>query len=158
MKTLLVAATVLVSTLLAIPAADASGLRLGILNCSIDGGTGYVIGSHKTVDCTFKPSRGGPAEPYTGIISKLGVDVGFTHQGALQWAVLAAARDYDRGLLAGKYYGVNAEATIATGGGANLLLGGFRHSFTLQPLSKQSQTGLNVAVAVTSLELASPLK
>jgi hypothetical protein len=154
---LAVAATLLLPALAATPA-DAGGLQLGILTCGIDGGAAYVIGSNKTVHCTFIPSRGGGAERYTGIISKLGIDVGYTHQGALQWAVLAAGYDYDSGALAGKYYGVNAEASIATGGGANLLVGGFRRAFTLQPLSKQSQTGLNVALAVTSMQLEWALK
>jgi hypothetical protein len=157
MKHRLVAAALFLLALAAAPAV-AGGLKLGILNCSIDGGTAYFIGSNKTVECIFRPSRGGGAERYTGIISKLGVDIGYTHQGALQWAVLAAGYDYDSGALAGKYYGLNAEASIATGGGGNLLVGGFRSAFTLQPLSKQSQTGLNVAVAVTSLRLERAFK
>lgn len=157
MKTRLAVSAALLMTLFVAAPADAS-VRLGILNCSIDGGTAYVVGSNKTVDCTFKPARGGAPEHYTGIISKLGVDVGFTDEGALQWAVLAAGRTYEDGALAGRYYGVNAEASIATGGGLNLLVGGFRKSFTLQPLSKQSQIGLNVAVAVTSIELTRSLK
>lgn len=155
MKTLLGTA---VLSLFVLSPVEAAGLKLGILDCSIAGGAAFVLGSNKTVDCTFRPSNGAPAEHYSGIISKLGVDVGYTHQGALQWAVLTAGGDYGRGLLAGRYYGINAEASIATGGGANLLVGGFRNSFTLQPLSAQSQTGLNVALAVTSMELAAPLK
>jgi uncharacterized protein DUF992 len=153
---ILIAAAALLSVLVAMPV-DAGSLRLGILICTIEGGTGYVIGSNKTIDCGFKPSHG-ELEHYTGIISKLGVDLGFTDQGALQWAVLAAGHTYEDGALAGKYYGVNAEASIATGGGVNLLVGGFRKSFTLQPLSKQTQTGLNLAVAVTSLQLERALK
>lgn len=139
--------------------ANATGrFELGVLDCSIDGGTSYVVTSNKGVSCTFKPSNGGPSEIYTGVISKLGVDLGSTHQGQLVWSVLAASRDYDSGNLAGSYYGVNAEASVVTGGGANLLLGGFQRSYALQPLSVQAQTGLNVAVAVTSLELMHSLK
>src|ERR1700750_3073296 len=85
--------------------ASAGGLRLGILNCEIDGGMGYVLGSHKTVDCSFKPSHGGAREHYTGIISKVGIDIGVTDQGTLQWAVLTAGHGYEEGLLAGNYYG-----------------------------------------------------
>jgi hypothetical protein len=72
--------------------------------------------------------------------------------------VLAANRNYDSGRIAGKYFGVNAEASVITGGGANLLLGGFERSYALQPLSVQAQTGLNLAVAVQSLELVHSLK
>src|SRR5690606_23254293 len=108
--------------------------------------------------CTFRPHHGGGSEAYTGMISKLGVDLGATHQGALQWAVLAATRGDVGDKLAGKYFGVNAEASVVTGGGANLLVGGFRDSITLQPLSVQAQTGLNLAVAVTSMELIRSFK
>ena len=150
-------AAALLTTAIAAPA-SAADIKLGVLSCDIDGGTGYVITSNKGLDCTFKSSRGGGREHYTGMISKLGVDLGKTHQGSLQWAVLAVSRDYDGGQLAGNYFGVNAEASVVTGGGANLLTGGFRDSFTLQPLSVQSQTGLNLALAVTSLELVSSVK
>lgn len=156
-KLLLAAATALLATS-SIGPANAGAVHLGVLNCEIDGGTGYVVLSNKTLVCTFKPSQGGARETYSGVISKLGVDIGVTNQGALQWAVLALSRDYDSGQLAGKYFGVNAEASVVTGGGANLLVGGFRKSFTLQPLSVQAQTGVNLAVAVTSLDLVHSLK
>ncbi len=156
-KTIAAAAMLATASLAAAPAG--AEVKLGILDCSIDGGTGYVIGSHKGLTCTYRPSKGGHAETYTGMISKLGVDLGVTHQGSLQWAVLAlSGRDYEPGKLAGKYLGVNAEASVVTGGGANVLVGGFKRSFSLQPLSVQAQTGLNVAVAVTSIELIASLK
>ena len=66
--------------------------------------------------------------------------------------------DYDDGQLAGNYFGVNAEASVVTGGGANLMVGGFRRSFTLQPLSVQAQTGVNLAVAVSAMELIYSVK
>lgn len=138
--------------------ASAGDVKLGLLTCDIDGGTGLIIASHKGLDCTYKPSRGGHKERYTGIISKIGVDLGITHQGSLQWAVLAVSRDYEGGRLAGDYLGVNAEASIVAGGGANLLVGGFQRSFTLQPLSVQAQTGVNLALAVTSMKLIHSLK
>ena len=151
------ATAALLIPILAAPA-NAGNFKLGILSCDIDGGAGYVIASNKGLSCTFKPSRGGGREHYTGIVSKLGVDLGVTHQGTLEWAVLALSSDYDDGQLAGTYLGVNAEASVVTGGGANLLVGGFRHSFTLQPLSVQAQTGVNLAVAVTSMALMTSLK
>lgn len=152
----LLAAT-LAAAFLAAPA-NAGNLKLGVLSCEIEGGTGVVIASHKGLDCTFTPSRGGHKERYTGIISKIGVDLGVTHQGALVWAVLAASRRYEDGQLAGDYIGATAEASVVTGGGANLLVGGFQRSFSLQPLSVQAQTGVNVALAVTSMKLFHSLK
>jgi hypothetical protein len=146
----------LATTFLAAPA-SAARLELGVLDCTIDGGTGYVVSSNKGVSCVYRPRHGGPSEVYTGVISKVGVDVGKTHQGQLTWAVLAAPNS-DSGDLAGSYYGVNAEASVMSGGGANLLVGGLDSPFSLQPLSVQAQTGVNLAVAVTSLELIHSLK
>ncbi|MGX5839861.1 DUF992 domain-containing protein [Mesorhizobium sp. ArgA1] len=153
----IICAAALAATALATPV-NAGTLRLGTLDCTIDGGVGYVVTSNKGVACTFRPYHHGPAEQYTGMISKLGVDVGQTHQGQLVWAVLAATRGHDEGDLAGHYYGVNAEASVVTGGGANLLVGGLDGAFVLEPLSVQAQTGVNVAVAVTSLELIHSFK
>jgi hypothetical protein len=138
--------------------ASAGDVKLGVLTCDIEGGTALVIASHKGLDCTFKPSRGGHSERYTGIVSKSGVDLGVTHQGSLVWAVLAASRHYEDGQLAGDYLGATAEASVVTGGGANLLIGGFQRSFSLQPLSVQAQTGVNLALAVTSMKLFHSLK
>lgn len=154
----LACAAALTTAVFAAAPASAGKLQLGTLNCTIDGGVGYVITSNKGVSCVFRPHHGGPSEVYTGVISKLGVDVGQTHQGQLIWAVLAATRDRNGGDLAGNYYGVNAEATVVTGGGANLLVGGFNGAFMLEPLSVQAQTGVNLAVAVTSLELIHSFK
>ncbi|RWP26778.1 DUF992 domain-containing protein [Mesorhizobium sp.] len=153
----LACAAALAATVLAAPA-SAGRLQLGVLDCTIDGGTGYIVTSNKGVACTFRPHHGGPPEAYTGVISKLGVDVGRTHQGELIWAVLAATRNRDAGDLAGSYYGVNAEASVVTGGGASLLVGGLNSAFSLQPLNVQAQTGVNLAVAVTSLELIHSFK
>ena len=156
-RTASVLAASLMAALLAAPA-GAGTMRLGILTCDIEGGTALVIASHKGLDCTFKPSGGGHKERYTGIISKIGVDLGVTHQGSLVWAVLAITSDYEGGQLAGNYLGATAEASVVAGGGANLLVGGFQRSFSLQPLSVQAQTGVNLALAVTSMRLYQPLK
>jgi hypothetical protein len=159
MKTLLAALALLSTAALAAPA-QAGGLELGILDCQVDGGTAYVIGSHKGVACTFRPyDNAFTPETYTGVISKLGLDIGHTNGGTISWAVLTATDGYrGGGALAGNYFGTSGEASIVTGGGANLLVGGFQRNFTLQPLSVQTQTGLNLALAVQKLELYRPLK
>ena len=95
-----------------------------------------------------------PAELYVGVVKKFGLDVGGTNKSVMQWLVFApTAEAYDIGALAGNYSGVGAEATVVVGGGANLLVGGSKDTFTLQPLSVQAQTGLNVAAGVTSFQL-----
>jgi hypothetical protein len=55
--------------------------------------------------------------------------------------------------LAGDYAGATAEATVGAGAGANALIGGSNRTFTLQPLSVQAQTGLNLAAGVAGLTL-----
>jgi hypothetical protein len=157
-RNIVCAAATLGALVLAVPAANAGTVKLGMLDCRIDGGSAYVVGSDKRVTCLFHPTFSGPTEHYTGMLSKLGVDLGQTAHGELVWAVLAASRDREPGNLAGKYYGVNAEASVGYGGGANVMLGGFDQSYALQPVSIQGQAGLNLAVAVTSLELMHALK
>jgi hypothetical protein len=151
----LVLAAGLAAIAFAVPAQ--ARVQLGVLRCTIDGGVGYVITSNKALDCTYRSSRDGSRERYTGVVTKLGVDVGQTNQGELVWAVFGPSRAYADGALAGSYFGVNAEASVVTGGGLNVLVGGFQNSLNLQPLSAQAQTGLNLAVAVASIDLVHSL-
>jgi hypothetical protein len=77
----------------------------------------------------------------------------------MQWLVLAPTKSgYGPGALAGDYAGASAEASAVVGAGANVLVGGSDRTFTLQPVSVQGQTGVNVAVGVTSFHLESVLK
>ena len=74
----------------------------------------------------------------------------------IKWAVLAPSDNiYGPGMLAGDYVGASAEASAAVGGGANLLIGGSKNTFTLQPLSVQAQTGVNLAVGIAEFKLRS---
>jgi hypothetical protein len=69
------------------------------------------------------------------------------------WEVVApTSRTF--GALAGRYAGASAEATVGAGIGANALVGGSNRTITLQPVSVQAQAGLNIAVGVGALELA----
>jgi hypothetical protein len=130
----------------------ASGIKIGILSCGIEGGIGYIIGSSKAIECVYQPSNGGEAERYSGTIRKLGVDIGVTNQSVVSWAVFAPGKTRS-GALKGYYAGASAEATVIAGLGANVLVGGFNKGINLQPLSVQAQTGLNVAAGITGLQL-----
>ena len=151
----LILAALAASTLSGIAATQSPSTKLGMLDCVVEGGTGYIIGSTKDLACTFTPAnKTMPAEIYVGQVKKLGVDVGGTRQAVMQWLVFAPTEEaYALGALAGNYSGVGAEATVGVGAGANLLVGGSKDTFTLQPLSLQAQTGLNVAAGVTRFEL-----
>ena len=111
-----------------------NGVKIGMLECDVGGGLGYVIGSAKEVACTFK-STNGRIETYGGNIKKLGVDVGWTRESKLGWAVFAPVAGYHHGALSGLYLGATAEATAGVGVGANVLVGGTGGSISLQPIS-----------------------
>jgi Protein of unknown function (DUF992) len=144
-------ASLLVISAFATAPAMAGGVKVGVLNCRIEAGAGFIIGSSKDVDCEFKRAGGG-REYYTGTIGKLGIDLGVTTDGVLGWVVFAPGKT-KKGSLKGSYTGASAEATLGVGVGANVLVGGFKKSINLQPLSLQAQTGLNIAAGVTSLNL-----
>ena len=133
-------------------ASAGGGIKVGLLKCHADRGIGWIIGSSKDVDCVFSPAGGGPREHYTGSIGKLGLDLGITQETVLGWVVFAPGK-LKAGSLKGSYTGAGAEATVGLGLGANALVGGFRKSINLQPISVQAQTGLNVAAGVQSLHL-----
>jgi len=132
-----------------------SGVELGMLDCTIGGGTGFVFGSKKAVACKFTPANKTFApETYYGTVSKWGVDVGATDKAVMRWLVMGpSANIYSPRALTGDYVGASAEATAGVGGGANLLVGGLDGAFMLEPLSVQAQTGLNLALGVTNFQL-----
>jgi hypothetical protein len=131
--------------------ADPSGVKAGVLSCNVSSGWGFVFGSSKDMNCTFAPADG-PEEHYTGAINKYGVDIGFQKGGILVWGVFAPGK-LAPGALAGNYGGATASAAVGVGAGAHALIGGSNSSVSLQPLSIEGQTGLNVAAGVASVTL-----
>lgn len=149
------AAAALLATSLHTPLMAQDRTELGMLDCRIEGGVGFIIGSKKELSCIFKPAdQSRPAEAYFGTVSKFGLDVGVTGTTLMTWLVLAPTTDpLPAGALSGNYVGASAEASAAIGGGANVLVGGSSKTITLQPLSVQAQTGINVAVGVSEFRL-----
>jgi hypothetical protein len=126
--------------------------QVGDLTCDISGGIGLLIGSQRTLNCTFMPSVPGPIEYYAGTLTKLGVDVGITGGGVMIWLVFAPT-NRPIGALSGTYGGAAAEASVGAGVGANVLVGGSNRTVQLQPVSLEGQTGLNVAAGVAGIDL-----
>ena len=136
----------------------ADSVELGLLECTVEGGTGFIFGSSKDLTCEYTPANEGEAaESYFGVINKYGIDIGVTGTTLIKWAVLAPTTDfeYQAGSLAGDYRGVSAEATAAVGAGVNVLVGGSEQTYSLQPLSVQAQEGVNVAVGIAEIQLRS---
>jgi hypothetical protein len=150
LSTLTIAITALMASI-----ASANALppvRAGILQCQGGQNVGFVVGSVTSLECVFL-SEGRRPEPYLATVRRVGVDLGFTEQTQLAWAVNAPTGALGRGDLAGSYGGVGANASVGVGFGGNFLVGGPQNSYALQPVSVQGQTGLNVAAGVAQIEL-----
>jgi hypothetical protein len=128
-------------------------IQAGTLTCDISGGFGLIIGSQQALNCAFRTALPGPPEFYAGTLTKVGIDLGVTTGGVMVWAVYAPTSQPTGGALAGSYVGVDAEATVGAGVGANVMIGGSNRTIELQPLSLQGQAGLNVAAGVAGIDL-----
>ena len=147
------AATILAAVAFGVPA-QADGVKVGTLSCQVSSGWGFIFGSSKDLRCYFSPGRAW-GERYVGRVSKFGVDIGYTSGGVLVWGVFAPTSGVPRGALSGDYVGATASATAGIGVGANALIGGFHRSITLQPLSVEGNSGLNVAAGIGAISLRS---
>lgn len=148
------AALVAVSVAFGTPAfaAGVEAVQAGMLTCDVASGWGFVFGSSKNLKCTY--SRGPTAvEHYTGSIGKFGVDIGYSGASVIAWTVVAPTSNLAPGSLAGKYAGATGSAAVGGGVGANVLVGGGGNSITLQPVSFQAGTGLNVAGGIAMITL-----
>ena len=134
------------------PAFAQANVQVGTLTCNVAGGWGFVFGSSKAIRCTFARGGGQP-ERYTGSINKFGVDIGYTQGGVLVWGVFAPSGSLAPGALSGNYVGATGSATVGVGAGANVLVGGSNRTISLQPVSIEGNTGLNVAAGVASMSL-----
>ncbi|MEM8877268.1 MAG: DUF992 domain-containing protein [Pseudomonadota bacterium] len=115
-----------------LPAQAQDRVEIGQLSCDVAGGTGFIFGSTKNLECEFVRSDG-QSEFYSGSISKFGIDIGVTNAGVLIWGVFAPTSGFPTGGIAGSYVGVGTQATVGVGVGANALLGGSNRSVALQP-------------------------
>ena len=109
-------------------------MKAGSLNCDISGGFGLIIGSQRTLNCSFAPTVPGPVEFYVGTLTKFGLDLGVTTGVVMVWLVYAPT-NRPAGALAGSYGGATAEASVVAGVGANVLVGGSNRTVELQPVS-----------------------
>jgi hypothetical protein len=135
------------------PTGAKANVEVGGLTCRSPGAVGYVIGSTLNFQCVFVPSGGGPAHHYLGVVRRIGVDLGVTQNVSLGWVVFAPTGVIHPGDLAGNYGGVQGNASVGIGVGANALVGGSNNTFALQPVSAEAQAGLNVSAGLTDLEL-----
>jgi Protein of unknown function (DUF992) len=130
-----------------------TSVRTGVLTCDVNSGWGFVFGSTRDLRCTYTDNNGS-VEQYTGHIDKLGVDIGYHAGGVMAWAVLAPTTSVGSGALAGAYGGVTAGVAVGVGASANVLVGSDSgQTISLQPLSLEGMTGVDVAAGVAQIVL-----
>jgi len=155
-RKMMVAAALVFAVVSLVPAAHAdeqkATVRAGYLTCHVSSGWGFIFGSSRSLKCSYA-LQAGYTEYYTGSISKFGADIGYLSSAVMIWAVVAPTTNLGQGALAGHYAGATASAAVGVGAGANVLVGGFKSSIALQPLTIEGQNGLNVAAGVAELTL-----
>ena len=125
--------------------------RVGTLECHVTSGVGIVITSSRGLFCAFR-AMDGRQERYVGTVRRFGLDLGVTGPGRLVWGVFAPSRP-GPGALTGDYLGASGAVSVGAGVGANALVGGLDNSFSLQPLSIESQSGASIAAGVGAMRL-----
>lgn len=143
------------ATLAAAPAsAQTKRVEAGSLACTGSKSVSFIIGSKRTLDCTFTTVRG-KKFAYEGSIHRWGLDIGITGRNILLWTVLAPSKGVRSSDLDGTYVGVSGSVALGVGVAGNVLVGGSNKTIALQPISVEGQTGVNVALGVGDLHLVS---
>ena len=127
--------------------------RSGVLSCRMSPTIGLIVGSRQSMTCQFRSDSGGYSENYSGVITRIGLDLGITAGGGMAWAVLMTTDFPTRSGLAGNYVGASGDISVGVGVGANVLIGGSNKSVALQPVSIEGQVGVNLALGIANLEL-----
>ena len=135
--------------------ASAQNLQVGVLQCDVSKGTSLFVEQKQSMRCVFKRTDG-TTERYGGRIKEYGLSLGNPGPAHLVWGVFAPSKGMPAGALAGGYGGVTAGASLGVGMGANVLVGGLKRSFTLQPISMAGMQGTNLALGVASVSLWVP--
>lgn len=154
MKTFALAAVASVLAL-ATPASAQNQLQVGVLQCDVSKGTSLFVEQKQSMRCVFKRTDG-TTERYGGRIKEYGLSLGNPGPAHLVWGVFAPSKNMPSGALAGGYGGVTAGASLGVGMGANVLVGGLKRSFSLQPISMDGMQGTNLALGVANVSLWVP--
>ncbi len=146
----------LVLAIVVAPASAQSGkpwTQVGMLTCKLNPSIGFIIAGHQSMECRYVPGAGGSAQAYQGALNMVGINIGISAGGILNWAVLAPTDGIPAGALAGEYVGASADAGFIVGVGTNVLIGGSNRTLALQPISVEGSVAANVALGVSALKL-----
>jgi len=153
LREFLAVAAILTAAMVAAGPGYAESTKVGTLTCNLAPTVGFIVGSKQGLSCRYVPAGQWPQEIYVGSLSTVGLDIGVNGGGRMVWDVFAPVNGRFAGALAGTYVGASADIAAGIGLGANVLVGGSRRSITLQPLSVEANTGLNLAAGVSQLKL-----
>jgi hypothetical protein len=149
-----VATMVAAALAMPVPVVAQNGTKVGTLTCRLSPSIGLIIGSHQRMACHFAPNGSSAVEAYSGVMNRIGLDIGITAGGVLAWGVYMSTKTPPlRGGIAGRYAGASGEIGVGLGVGANVLLGGSNNAVSLQPISLEGSIGLNLALGVAGLTL-----
>lgn len=143
----------MVATALPASAQQTRGVRAGMLTCTSGRTVGMILGSRQNLQCRFQSNKTGRTYPYSGTVTRLGLDVGVTGGSRFVWAVFAPVSHIPHGSLRGNYVGASGSASFGPGVGANVLIGGSNNTISLQPVSVEGRVGVNLALGVANLAL-----
>lgn len=129
-----------------------SRINAGTLTCDIAAGVALIVDSPKNLRCIFHRSDGSN-QAYGGKIGGGGLNVGVTGRAVAAWTVMTDTVLAIPDDLSGRYSGVQAGVAVGVGGTGSTLLSATNKAVSLQPLSVESRTGLNIALGVTQMEL-----
>lgn len=135
------------------PLAASAQARVGALQCSLSGGVGMIIVENQALDCVYEDESGAPPSHYIGRLTNVGANIGVSGPGELVWAVVAATGVVGPGALAGDYVGAQGSIAVGAGPGGAVLVGGSDHTISLQPISVQIGTGLNLSAGIGNISL-----
>jgi Protein of unknown function (DUF992) len=60
-----------------------SGTKIGALSCQLAPSATFIVGSHDPMRCRYTPDGPFPSEFYDGVISTIGLDIGFKTGGEM---------------------------------------------------------------------------
>jgi hypothetical protein len=139
------------------PLYAAEGVKVGQLVVKALPKTGHNLIVQSSVDVTAVfTSTNGKKEYYIGEMGiKFGLDLSHKTKEQLAYLVFSPSSDYKVGsyALQGKYFGTKASASMGAGAGAQILLGGFEKSISLQPLALEGNTGYGATAGIGYLYL-----
>jgi hypothetical protein len=123
-----------------------------MLTCKTSASVGLIVGSRQRLRCQYKSNQGW-VQNYSGVINRIGLDLGVTAGGVMAWGVLANTSNLTRTALNGRFVGASGDISLGLGVGANVLVGGSQKTISLQPLSVEGQVGVNLALGVAGMTL-----